>query len=313
MLLKITPNEIILEHTFKITFHTIIPSKIPQQDSHSNNCKTSMQFLHLTVLFSVKYLQFHFNQYLCISKNFALNTVFIMRNQNRRSRKVESQPSDKDENTSETSFTQGNATSVDVSENVNNIFDRNLGSEQKEPSQINNEIEAITQRLSEQNNNKITQIEQPLNNKFEEILKEIRTNRKSNLVNDEEDAENIRPSTSTSENKLLRRKHASNNEIDEDRNQDNRFQSSVLQLRQPSTSFGVANETLGDTIIITENRQENADYHMMIGGLGIAEYHMVTEVGFADYHMVTGVGLADYHMMTGGLGLADYHTNNKHK
>ena len=274
MLLKITPNEIILEYTFKITFHTIIPSKIPQQDRHSIDCKTSMQFLHLTVLFSVKYLQFHFTEYLCNSKNFVLNTVFIMRNQNRRSRRVESQPSDEDENTSETSLTQGNATSADVSENVNNIFDRNLGSELKELSQINNEIEAITQRLSEQNNNKITQIEQPLNNKFEEILKEIRTNRESNLVNDEEDAENNRPSTSTSENKLLRRKHASNNEIDEDRNQDNRFQSSVLQLRQPSTSFGVANETLGDTIIIIENRQENADYHMMIGGLGIAEYHI---------------------------------------
>ena len=113
MLLKITTNEIILEHTFKITFHIIIPSKIPQQDCHSKNCKTIMQFLHLTVLFSVKYLQFHFTQYLCNSKFFALYTVFIMRNKNRRSRRVESQPSDKDKNTSETSFTQGSATSVE--------------------------------------------------------------------------------------------------------------------------------------------------------------------------------------------------------
>ena len=153
MLLKITPNVIILEHTFKITFHTFIPSKIPQQDSHSKNCKTIMQFLHLTVLFSVKYLHFHFTQYLRNSKIFALYTVFIMRNKNRRSRRVEFQPSDKDKNTSETSFTQGNATSVVVSENVNNIFDRNLGSKLTEPSQINNEIEAITQRLPAQNNN----------------------------------------------------------------------------------------------------------------------------------------------------------------
>ena len=174
--------------------------------------------------------------------------------QNKRSRRVESQ-------SSETSFTQGNATLVDVSENVINIFDRNLGSELTEPSQISNEIEAITQRLSEQNNTKMTQIEQQLNNNFEEILNEIRTKTDSNLVIDEEDAENNRPSTSNSGNKFFRRKHASNNEYDKDKNQDNRFQSSeTYELRQPSTLFGVAIETLDDTIIINENSQE-ADYH----------------------------------------------------
>ena len=145
---------------------------------------------------------------------------------NGRSRRVDPQSSDRDENTSETSFTQGNATLVDNSENVNNIFDRNLGSELTEPSQISNEIEAITQRLSEKNSHKLTQIEQQLNSKFEEILKEIRTNRDSNLANDEEDAEDNRPSSSYSENTSLRRKHASNNEIDKGTNQDNRFQSS---------------------------------------------------------------------------------------
>ena len=48
---------------------------------------------------------------------------------NRRSRRVESQSSDRDENASETSFAQGNAILVDVFKNVNNVFDRNLGSE----------------------------------------------------------------------------------------------------------------------------------------------------------------------------------------
>ena len=77
----------------------------------------------------------------------------------RRSRRIESQSSDRDENTSETSFTQGNATLVGVFENGNNIFDRNLGSELIEPSQISNEIEVISQRLAEQNNDKMSQIE----------------------------------------------------------------------------------------------------------------------------------------------------------
>ena len=57
---------------------------------------------------------------------------------NRRSRRVESQSSDRDKNTSETSFTRGNPTLVEFFENVN-IFDRNLGSELTERSQISNE------------------------------------------------------------------------------------------------------------------------------------------------------------------------------
>ena len=77
----------------------------------------------------------------------------------------------------------------------------------------------------------------------------------------EEDAEDDRPSTSNSGNKHLRRKHASNNEINRVKNQDNHFQSSEMhELRQPPTLFGIANATLDDTIIINENGQE-ADHH----------------------------------------------------
>ena len=82
----------------------------------------------------------------------------------------------------------------------------------------------------------MTQIEQQLNSKFEEILKEIRANKGTNLVDDGEDAEDNMPSTSNSQNRYLRRKHASISEIDKDRDQDNRFQSSEMHaLGQPST------------------------------------------------------------------------------
>ena len=64
---------------------------------------------------------------------------------NRRTRRTESQSPDRDENTSETSFTRGNATLTNVSENVNNVFDRNLGSEITEPSRKSNEIDVIPQ------------------------------------------------------------------------------------------------------------------------------------------------------------------------
>ena len=183
---------------------------------------------------------------------------------NRRTRRTTSQSSDRDENTPETSFAQGNATLNNVSENVNNVFDRNLGSELTEPSQISNEIEVISQRLTEQNNDKMSQIEEHLNNKFEEILKEIRTNKNYIVITDEEDAENNQPGPSNSKNKGLRNKHASNTALDKNKNQDDRFYPSEMnELRQPYTPLGITENTLDESIIINENRHEEADHHIL--------------------------------------------------
>ena len=103
--------------------------------------------------------------------------------------------------------------------------------------------------MSVQNNTKLTQYEQNLNSKFEEIHKEISTNRDNNSVTDKEDLEKNR--TFDSENRLHRSTHASHTEIDKDKNQDNRFQFSEMdEQRQPSTTTGVPNETLDDPIII---------------------------------------------------------------
>ena len=253
------------ERPLRKPFHIFHSTKIIDREQ-SLNFTRNPQSLNSAVVYPCKdnFYSFISPKYLCNSKIFAPNAVFIMGNKrNRRSRRVESQSSDRDENISETSFTQGNATLVDVSENVNNIFDRNLDSKLTEPSQISNEIEATSQRLSEQNNHKMTQIGQQLNSKFEEILKEIRTNKESNLVDDGEDAEDNRPSTSNSENRNLRKKKTNPTmKLTKNRNQDNRFQSSEKhELGQPSTPLGVANTTLDDTIVMNENRQENADYH----------------------------------------------------
>ena len=87
-----------------------------------------------------------------------------------------------------------------VFENADTVFDRNLGSELKEPSQISNELEVISQRLLEQNT-KMTQIEEHLNSKFEEILKEVRVNEKCDVLNRERDVENSNPGPFSSENK----------------------------------------------------------------------------------------------------------------
>ena len=153
MLLKITPNEYILRRTLKISFSIETFSKNLSDNTVTQFHKqlTSPQifavFLFCKDNSSSSFIS---PKYLCNAKIFTHNIIFIMGNKRkRRSRRVESQSSDRDENVSEASFTRGNATLVDVSENVNNIFDKNLGSELTEPSQISNEIEIISQRLSE--------------------------------------------------------------------------------------------------------------------------------------------------------------------
>ena len=186
---------------------------------------------------------------------------------NRRTRRTASQSSDRDENTPEPNFTQGNATFTNVSENGNEVFDRNLGSELTEPSQTNNEIETMSQRLTEQNNDMMSQTEKQLNNKFEEILKELRTNKTTvYVITDEDDVESGQPGPANSRNKGLRNKHASNTTLDKDKNQDDRFYASEMsELRQPYNPFGITEDTLDETIIINRNRQENADHHTYTG------------------------------------------------
>ena len=67
-------------------------------------------------------------------------------------------------------------------------------------------------------------------------------------TSNEVDAENNRCGPFNPEIKLLSRKHASNTEIDKDESQDNPSESSEInEPRQPSTPFGVVNETLNDT------------------------------------------------------------------
>ena len=78
---------------------------------------------------------------------------------NRRLRRVEPQSPGGEKNLSETSIVQGIATSTNVSENADNVFDRNIGSEVTKLSQVSKEIEIISQRSTERNNTKLSQIE----------------------------------------------------------------------------------------------------------------------------------------------------------
>ena len=97
------------ERPLRKSFHNIHSTKIIDREQ-SLNFTNNPQSLNSAVLFPCKdnFNSFISPKYFCNSKIFALNTVFIMGNKrNRRSRRVESQSSDRDENISETSFTQG--------------------------------------------------------------------------------------------------------------------------------------------------------------------------------------------------------------
>ena len=150
---------------------------------------------------------------------------------------------------------------------MRNIFEWNLGRELTDPanSQISIEIEFISLRLTEQNNAKMTHIEEPLNSKFEGLLEQIRTNTNYNVTTDKQEVESKQPGLSNSKGKGLRRKHASNTAIERVRDQDDQFYSSEMsELRQPYTSQGISNETLDETKIINENGQE-AGHHRVTG------------------------------------------------
>ena len=110
----------------------------------------------------------------------------------------------------------------------------------------------------------MTQIEQQLNSKFEEILKEIRTNKNYNATTDEEDVESRQLGPSNPKTKGRRSEHASSTTIERD--QDDRvYPSEMSQIRQPYTPIGFANETIDETKTINGNRQENTDHHMVTG------------------------------------------------
>ena len=157
-LIKITPNERIIEERH-------LKSVFPQSVINYTHTRQSLVLpnnritLKLCSFFLCKGDLYNFNShnFFEIQKLLHKTLLFTLGNKgNTRSRGMESQYSDRNENTSETSFTQVNATSVDVSEIVNNIFDRNLDSKLTKTTEISFEIEAISQRLYEQNHTKLT-------------------------------------------------------------------------------------------------------------------------------------------------------------
>ena len=111
--------------------------------------------------------------------------------------------------------TQGNETLT----KFNSVLLENLGENVSEnpmvePSQISNEIQAWTQIIEQKNNDRIERMREEIDNKFEAILKEIKSNKSASTVTNprSELNENQEPQASGSKTNKSIGVHASLNE-----------------------------------------------------------------------------------------------------
>ena len=189
---------------------------------------------------------------------------------NRRSRRHETPSPDRDlsEAQVETPM-QGNETLT----NVSTVIQEPLGENENrssliEPSQISNEIQVWTENFEQKNNDRIMKMREEMENKFDAILKEIRTIKTASTItnprSDPNGIHNLQPSGS----KSIRSNgvHASNIENSDIENEDDHplRASDMRELRNPARPL-CQNEPNLDETIISEGDSEEEDYHMVAG------------------------------------------------
>ena len=191
---------------------------------------------------------------------------------NRRSRRLETPSPDRNpiEAQVDTSA-QGNETLT----NFNSVLQENLGenvseSPMVEPSQISNEIQAWTQVIEQKNNDRIERMREEIDNKFEAILKEIKSNKSASTVTNprSELNENQEPQASGSKTNKSIGVHASLNENSDSENEDHPLRASKMKdLRLPAKPMFRAESDVDVTIHSDEESDAESfeDYHMVTG------------------------------------------------
>ena len=191
---------------------------------------------------------------------------------NRRSRRLETPSPDRNpiEAQVDTS-TQGNETLT----NFNSVLQENLGENVSEnpmvePSQISNEIQAWTQIIEQKNNDRIERMREEIDNKFEAILKEIKSNKSASTVTNprSELNENQEPQASGSKTNKSIGVHASLNKNSDSENEDHPLRASKMKdLRHPAKPMFRAESDVDVTIHSDEESDAESleDYHMVTG------------------------------------------------
>ena len=117
------------------------------------------------------------------------------------------------------------------------LGDNNPENQLAEPSQTSNEIQVWTQILEQKNNDRIAKMREEMDNKLENILKEIRSNKSmsttTNPRSETADTQNLQPLGSKSIGV-----HASNIENSDSENEDYPLKASGSKdLRRPAKTF----------------------------------------------------------------------------
>ena len=161
---------------------------------------------------------------------------------------------------------QGNETLT----NVKTVVQESLGEDEtrpqlKEPNQISTEIQTWTENLEQKNNDRIMKMRERMENMFEAILKEIRTNKSASTI--------TKPRTEikgTQDSQLSRSKsnrsngvRASNVENSDTEDEDDHLlrESEMYELRNPPRPVYQNIPNLDETIVSNEDSEEE-DYHM---------------------------------------------------
>ena len=157
-----------------------------------------------------------------------------------------------------------------------------------EPSQISNEKQAWSEIFEQKNNDRIEKTREEMDNKFEAILREIKTNKNASTVtNPRSEANEIQDSQpSRSKTKSLG-VHASNNENSDSENGYYPLRDSKMKdLRHPAEPF-FQNESDIDVTILSNEESEEEEYHMVtgVGNIEGLYLYMTTKLLLQQAHM----------------------------
>ena len=190
---------------------------------------------------------------------------------NRRSRRHETPSPERElsETQLETPM-QGNETLT----NVSTVIQEPLGENENrssliEPSQISNEIQVWTENFEQKNNDRIMKMREEMENKFDAILKEIRTSKTTSTITNPRPEINGMQNSQPSGSKSIRSNgvHASNIENSDTENEDDHplRASDMRELRNPARPLCQNEPNLDETIISERDSEEEEDYHMVTG------------------------------------------------
>ena len=154
--------------------------------------------------------------------------------------------------------------------NSNLVDQENLGpnilaNQITEPSVISNEIQVWTQEMEKRNNDRIEKMREEIDNKFDAILREIKTSKNASTItnprSESNETQNNQPSGSRNRSIGVR---ASENENSDSENEDNHpiRASNMHELRDPARPFCQNRFELDETLVSNEDSEEE-DYHMV--------------------------------------------------